>query len=137
MLYEKVGDQESVCIADEVPFEIPETWEWVRLPEFVNYVFFFLRNLLYLIDFFVKFVQPAGEETACTTGKIYKNAVFDTNRKSRLRHISAEKGLKQRAFEVPLCFTAELRKPFFCVFDCCWPVLRPLKLTPQSHLPEE
>ena len=69
--------------------------------------------------------------------RIYKNAVFDTNRKSLLRHISAEKGLKQRAFEVPLCFTAELRKPFFCVFDCCWPVLRPLKLTPQSHLPEE
>ena len=25
---------------------------------------------------------------------IYKNAVFDTNRKSLLRHISAEKGLK-------------------------------------------
>ena len=31
--YEKVGDQEPVCIADEVPFEIPETWEWVRLGE--------------------------------------------------------------------------------------------------------
>ena len=26
--------------------------------------------------------------------RIYKNAVFDTNRKSLLRHISAEKGLK-------------------------------------------
>ena len=54
MPYEKVGDQESVCIADEVPFEIPETWEWVRLPEFVNYVFFFLRNLLYLIQLVVQ-----------------------------------------------------------------------------------
>ena len=31
--YEKVGNQEPVCIADEVPFEIPETWEWVRLGE--------------------------------------------------------------------------------------------------------
>ena len=31
--YEKVGDQEPVCIADEIPFEIPETWEWVRLGE--------------------------------------------------------------------------------------------------------
>lgn len=29
--YEKVGNGEPVCIADEVPFEIPENWEWVRL----------------------------------------------------------------------------------------------------------
>ena len=29
--YEKVGDNEPVCIADEVPFEIPDSWEWVRL----------------------------------------------------------------------------------------------------------
>ena len=27
-------------------------------------------------------------------GRVYKNAVFDTNRKSLLRHISAEEGLK-------------------------------------------
>ena len=31
--YEKVGKSEPVCIADEVPFEIPESWEWVRLGE--------------------------------------------------------------------------------------------------------
>ena len=29
--YEKVGKNEPVCIADEVPFEIPESWEWARL----------------------------------------------------------------------------------------------------------
>ena len=29
--YEKVGKNEPVCIADEVPFDIPDTWEWVRL----------------------------------------------------------------------------------------------------------
>ena len=29
--YEKIGDNDPVCIADEVPFEIPESWEWCRL----------------------------------------------------------------------------------------------------------
>ncbi len=30
--YEKVGKNEPVCsIAEEVPFEIPDTWEWARL----------------------------------------------------------------------------------------------------------
>ena len=33
MPYEKVGKNEPVCIADEVPFDIPESWEWVRLGE--------------------------------------------------------------------------------------------------------
>jgi type I restriction enzyme S subunit len=29
--YEKIGNNDPVSIADEVPFEIPDTWEWVRL----------------------------------------------------------------------------------------------------------
>ena len=33
MPYEKVGKNEPVCIADEVPCDIPESWEWVRLGE--------------------------------------------------------------------------------------------------------
>ena len=31
MPYEKVGKNEPVCIADEVPFDIPDTWELARL----------------------------------------------------------------------------------------------------------
>ena len=34
--YEKIGKNEPVCIADEVPFEIPESWEWVRLKNLVK-----------------------------------------------------------------------------------------------------
>ena len=31
MPYEKVGKNEPVCIADEVPLDIPESWEWTRI----------------------------------------------------------------------------------------------------------
>mgnify|MGYP000677031122 FL=1 len=31
--YEKLGKNAPVCIADEVPFEIPESWEWCRIGE--------------------------------------------------------------------------------------------------------
>ena len=33
--YEKVGKNDPVCIADEVPFDIPDSWEWVRLSSVV------------------------------------------------------------------------------------------------------
>ena len=29
--YEKAGKNEPVCIADEIPFDIPDSWEWVRI----------------------------------------------------------------------------------------------------------
>ena len=31
--YEKIGKNEPVCIADEVPFDVPESWAWVRLKD--------------------------------------------------------------------------------------------------------
>ena len=34
--YEKIGKNEPVCIADEVPFDIPNSWEWVRLGNISN-----------------------------------------------------------------------------------------------------
>ena len=33
MPYEKIGKNAPICIADEVPFDIPESWEWVRLKQ--------------------------------------------------------------------------------------------------------
>ena len=37
MPYEKVGKNEPVCIAGEVPFEIPNSWEWVRFCNLVSF----------------------------------------------------------------------------------------------------
>ena len=34
--YEKIGKNEPVCIADEVPFEIPESWEWLRFSSIIE-----------------------------------------------------------------------------------------------------
>lgn len=36
--YERVGKNEPVCIDEELPFEIPETWEWARLGTVVHIV---------------------------------------------------------------------------------------------------
>ena len=36
--YEKRGKGESVCIDDEIPFEIPESWKWVRLESVTVYI---------------------------------------------------------------------------------------------------
>ena len=37
--YEKVGKNEPVCIAEEVQFDIPDSWEWVRLKNLSCYIF--------------------------------------------------------------------------------------------------
>ncbi len=38
MPYEKVGKNEPVCIADEVPFDIPDSWEWTRLGSLLSVI---------------------------------------------------------------------------------------------------
>ena len=35
--YEKIGNKESICIDNEIPFEIPESWIWCRLGGICNY----------------------------------------------------------------------------------------------------
>ena len=34
--YEKRGKREPVCIDDEIPFEVPEGWEWARLESLIE-----------------------------------------------------------------------------------------------------
>ena len=34
--YEKIG-KETHCIADEIPFEIPSSWAWIRLGNYIKY----------------------------------------------------------------------------------------------------
>ena len=36
--YEKRGKGEPVCVDDEIPFEIPESWEWARLESITTYI---------------------------------------------------------------------------------------------------
>lgn len=36
MPYEKVGKNEPICIADEVPFDIPDSWECTRLKQVIT-----------------------------------------------------------------------------------------------------
>ncbi len=35
--YEKIGNNEPVSIADDVPFDIPDSWEWIRFKNLVSY----------------------------------------------------------------------------------------------------
>ena len=36
--YEKVGKEEPVCIDDEIPFDIPDSWEWMRLSHLFQFI---------------------------------------------------------------------------------------------------
>ena len=35
--YEKIGKNEPVDITDDLPFDIPDSWEWIRLPSLANF----------------------------------------------------------------------------------------------------
>ena len=37
-MYEKIGKKEHICIDDEIPFEIPESWEWTRIKNISEFV---------------------------------------------------------------------------------------------------
>lgn len=71
-----------------------------------------------LISLLSHIVERVQQESAGTAGRIYKDAVFDTNEKGLSRYTSAGKGQKKRAFAVPPVIPAELRKPFFTLCGC-------------------
>ena len=60
MPYEKIGKNEPVCIADEVPFDIPESWAMVRFGSVVS--------LLSGTDFKPEDYNNQGEGTVYITG---------------------------------------------------------------------
>ena len=69
----------------------------VHLRQTVGCSFLFLTVDIDSPDIAALFPDKIGtldKHTARAAAGVYKNAVFDTNRKSLLRHISAEKGLK-------------------------------------------
>ena len=53
--YEKFADGSVVCIEDEIPFEIPETWTWCRLKDIANYSYLFERIAFFFPFFFKHF----------------------------------------------------------------------------------
>ena len=88
--YEKVGDGDPVCIEDELPFELPEGWEWARLgtiayvasgstpkkDDFANegipyYKMYNLRNNEIDFDFHPQYVRREIHE-----GKLSKSRIF-------------------------------------------------------------
>lgn len=52
--YEKIGKNEPVCIADEMPFEIPDSWEWCKLATITYHVGNKVNQIL------AKSVMPIG-----------------------------------------------------------------------------
>ena len=42
--YERIGKNEPVCIDEELPFEIPECWEWTRLNEMTLFTTDYVAN---------------------------------------------------------------------------------------------
>ena len=36
--YEKIGNNEPICIDDEIPFDVPDNWEWCRMENIIQLV---------------------------------------------------------------------------------------------------
>ena len=88
--YEKVGDAEPVSIADDLPFDIPETWEWARIKDVILFDVgggtpdksnpdYWGGNIPWMS---VKDFSGAKEGVMCRNARV-KGAVKDLNTKER------------------------------------------------------
>ena len=108
--YEKRGKGEPVCIDDEVPFEIPEGWEWARLGSLLSVI----------SDGTHKTPEYTNDGVLFLSVQNISKGFFDL---SRVKHISREthKGLCKRVRpqngDILLCRIGTLGKPIIVDVD--------------------
>ena len=105
--YEKIGNKEPICIDDEIPWDIPDSWTWSRLESFTNIIMGQSPKGQYVIesDNGIEFHQ----------GKIYFGDKF--------LKISNKVTLKPTKISYPnsilLCVRAPVGKINFCDREIC------------------
>ena len=67
--YEKVGKNEPVCIADKVPFDIPDTWEWVRLSTICQLIDGIKMNNKNYLNLDARYMRGKSEPKTINSGK--------------------------------------------------------------------
>ena len=108
--YEKRGKGEPVCIDDEIPFEIPEGWEWARLGSLLSVI----------SDGTHKTPEYTNDGVLFLSVQNISKGFFDL---SRVKHISREthKGLCKRVRpqngDILLCRIGTLGKPIIVDVD--------------------
>ena len=77
--YEKVDKNEPVCIADEVPFDIPDSWEWVRIGTIEEINLGFTYRPTYVDDgiFFLSVKDISGGKIDFSNAKKVSKATYD------------------------------------------------------------
>ena len=94
--YEKRGKAEPVCIDDEIPFDIPESWEWVRLGSICD--FGKCSNIEYA-DVAEGTWNLDLEDIEKDTGRVL----------AKKRKISGDKGSTKHEFKVGMVLYSKLR----------------------------
>ena len=108
--YEKVGKNEPMCIADEVPFDIPDTWEWVRLGSVLSVISDGTHKTPYYVSDGVPFLSVQN----ISSGK------FDL---TKIKYITQEEHqklierIKPQKNDILFCRIGTLGKAIKCTLD--------------------